>query len=496
MKIVKRIKTLPTLLRLHRLAGRFAQGHLESALILAIGAIIRIAGYTASSLWYDEAVSLYRAQLPFRAMLTNPAEFSGNLLWQLVLRPFVAASDALWCIRLPALLLGLGTLWLAWRLMVRLEFGRAESIAASCFIAFLPGLIWVAQDARQYALLSFLLLLAANFAVDGRWLGLFASCGLLTYTHLVAPAYVLGPVAMALYLHRKESGKIILAGAGAVLLWLPYLLWSLSLPLGDYPVGTFSILGLYYSLWMMLWVGTISRTNIGIFVLVITLSAAAGLIGRARRQRAVLLLLAIPFAAMLVESILIRNVMAYRPLSGILVPLGLWLGTALTPAFLHLGKKIKTGIGPIFLNSIKVLLVICWMGLLVWGMTHWEASARGGHLAEAAQTICGQWQPGDVVYYATMTVALPFDYYLGDKPAYLMDASMNQFLDPPGISKFAYKPLEEISHRRAWVIYPLADEFTPEIRLRLQQYTEGGSQVATLKFPQVGDILVFLVPHP
>ncbi|GEM_PF-1391092 len=467
-----------------------------AAAILLAGAILRAAGYTESALWYDEAMPLYRAGLPFWEMMTNQAEFSGNMLWEIILRPFVALNTATWSLRLPALLLGCGTLWLAFRLMRRLAFRGTERILSSVFIAFVPGLLWVAQDAKQYALLSFLLVLAANFAVDRRWPGLFAACGLLTYTHLVGPAYLLGPLAMALYLHPKDFKKIILIGLGALLAWLPYLLWSMRLPLGDYPLAPLSLVGLFYSLGMTLWFGSLPKTGWAYSGLLLVFSAVAMLFARERRQRAALILLAVPFCVILAESMALRNVMAYRPLSGLLFPLGLALGCHLAPSLGNvLPIPAKTArLGNTALNAWRGVLAFGWLLLLGWGLFGWDAAARGGRLDEAAQTIRSQWQEGDILYYGTITVALPFDYYLGDLPHYLMDADLNQFINPPDVSGFEAAPLEQIQYHRAWVISQYILEIPPAINQRLLDYTTGGALISTLEYPQFGPIQIFLVP--
>ena len=44
------------------------------------------------------------------------------------------------------------------------------------------------------------------------------------------------------------------------------------------------------------------------------------------------------------------------------------------------------------------------------------------------------------------------------------------------------------------MIYPVADEIPPNVSQRLLTYTEGGTQVAALEYPQMGETLVFLVP--
>ncbi|MCS7011142.1 MAG: hypothetical protein NZL98_07220, partial [Anaerolineales bacterium] len=308
-------------------------GEAFAALVLLAGAILRAAGYTRSAIWFDEAVPLYRASLPFWEMLHNRSEFSGNMLWEIILRPFVWLSRELWSLRLPALLCGMGTLWLAWRMMKRLSFSGKEMAFASVFIAFFPGLIWPAQDAKQYSLLTFLFLLAADFAVEARWLGLFATCGLLTYTHLVGPAYGIGALAMAWYLHPKELKRLLGIGAGMLLSWMPYLLWSLRLPIGHLQVGQISPASLLYSLGVLMWYTTLPKLGWAYSHLLIVFGSALALITKEKRQVALVLLLAATFGSMLFVSMTFRNVMIYRTMSGLLAPIGLFLGSSLAAEF-------------------------------------------------------------------------------------------------------------------------------------------------------------------
>ena len=147
--------------------------------ILALGAVIRILGTGSSALWYDESATLFRTGIPFLTLWVERSENSGDLLLELIERPLMALSHNLWLFRLPSMLAGLVSLWLVWKLMRRLDFSLPQQVLASTFVAFLPGLIWIAQDARVYGILALLILAALWFALESRWLGLLAVCGLM-----------------------------------------------------------------------------------------------------------------------------------------------------------------------------------------------------------------------------------------------------------------------------------------------------------------------------
>ena len=127
------------------------------------------------------------------------------------------AWGPLWLVRLPAFLFSVGAAWLAWEIA-----GHKQPILFTA-MALLPGLLWHAQDARAYALLSFLYLLAAWFAIKGRWLGLTAVCGLILYTHATGAAFVAGALALALFHHPRSWKKILLCGVLAAVSYIPWM---------------------------------------------------------------------------------------------------------------------------------------------------------------------------------------------------------------------------------------------------------------------------------
>ena len=136
-------------------------------ILLIAGAIWRIAGTGSAALWYDEAITLYRAtRVPFFELFTNHTDASGDLLLELLERPLMLINHSVWLLRLPSLLAGLAALWLAWKIMQEMQFTPRQQAFGALFAAFLPGLLWIGQDARSYGLLAALAWIPALIQIN------------------------------------------------------------------------------------------------------------------------------------------------------------------------------------------------------------------------------------------------------------------------------------------------------------------------------------------
>ena len=137
------------------------------ALILSLGAILRVVTIGSAALWYDEAISLYRSTIPFMQLFSNGTDQSGSLILDLLLRITTTFNHhSIILLRLPSLIAGMISLWLVWLLMKKLYFTLEQQIASSILIAFLPGLLWLGQDARPYGITACILLAALYFVLD------------------------------------------------------------------------------------------------------------------------------------------------------------------------------------------------------------------------------------------------------------------------------------------------------------------------------------------
>ena len=456
-------------------------------LLLAIGIFYRIYGYGDSAIWFDEAMSVYRAKLPLFKMLAERSEFSGNLLWEMAIRPFVMISDSVWVFRIPALVFGCAGLFVAWKIMVALDFSSAEKSFSMALIAFTPSMIWMSQDARQYSLLTFLYLLSCYFALKANWLAFFAASALTCFTHFVGPAYAVGAGILALYCFPKAWKKIVFATTGAILCWAPWLIYRVKLiPFGDALVPEFN----YWRL-VRAFVDAVSMLNLKtelaqafllIFILGISIVVSVSLMKR--RYIPTLILFLGPLLILIIVSVVIRNVIVYRTLMPLVIPFLLWTGVTLAD-----NRSIRP-------RAIGHVFVIVWCVLLVMGILKWNPNTRGGYIDRAATYIRQNWSPGDIIFYGTATTAMPFDYYLNDKPHFLMDGNMNVNLTPEHMTIYHFASLENLDYQRAWVIYPL-DGYMEENQLqRLERYTLGGYLITTIQAPQFANIFVYLVDKP
>ena len=448
------------------------------ALFLISGALIRIATLGSAAIWYDEAVTLYRTTIPLWQLFTNQSENSGDLLLELVLRPIMAFDPhSLILLRLPALLAGLISLWLVWLLMQRLEFSLTQQLITAALVAYLPGLLWMGQDGRPYGLLACLFLAALWFALDGRWMGVLACCGLFPYCHSTGAVYALGVLGVALYLRPREWRQALLCGMSIGLVWLPALARivisneSLAYAWGSTP--SFEIWAI--SAYVAFWTNTaVVQFFFAATVLAITLPLI--LSGIKDHGRIIPLMgWAIPLLGLMLFS-LHRNVIIYRTLIPLLFPFALWLGW-------ELGAIAR----PVWLRHTLSFL---WAVALLVGFLAWHPADRGGELDLVAAQIRSQWRTGDQLVYATSTVGLPFQYYLGDLPHTWLDIAKDPMMDVPGIPRTS--PGCPGGCKRSWVIIPEERYLiTPTEWTSLKAYMQGGL-IYSVHYMQCATIDVYL----
>jgi hypothetical protein len=294
-------------------------------IFLLFGATLRIATLGAAAIWYDEAVTLYRTTIPFMQLFSNRSENSGDLLLELILRLIMPiAPRSLWLLRLPALLAGLISLWLVWKLMQRLQFSLGQQLITAALVAFMPGLLWQGQDGRPYGLLACLFLAALWFALEGGWRGLLACCGLMVYCHSTGAVCALAALAIALYLHSGKWRQVLLCGLLISLACIPTLIRIIQngewLAYAWGPDSTFEIwaVSAYVAFWMSV---EVYQFFFAATVLALTLPLLFS--GYSDFSRVIpALAWMIPLIGMMLFS-LHRNVIIYRTLIPLLFPCSL-----------------------------------------------------------------------------------------------------------------------------------------------------------------------------
>ena len=453
-------------------------------IIIFFGVFIRVYGYGSSAIRYDEAVSLNRATTPFIQYLIDQQIFSNLILWELILRLVAKISQSLWIIRIPSVIFGILALYLVWKIITNLGFSNVQIIFTMIIVALCPGIIWMAADARPYGLLITLYLLSILYIQEKKWLGLFATSSLTLYTHAIGPCFGLGALVFALVKYPKNWKRILAIGAGVVLTWLPWFLLYINIKPAPNFIYSFwldplTIDRFLTNLYLAYFVRDLNWLIILVFLLTIILTIVLAVVNTVRQPKDTFLIFFIPFSIILFESIFFRNTLFWRTLLPFIIPFAIFIGQSLI-------FKLEK-----YLEWTAFLL---WVTLSIVGILGWNPTNRGGEVDTAADYIRNNWQEGDILYYATATVALPFDYYLSEKPKYILDGQSNVNLTPPTLYGYKFKSLQEIAFNRAWVIYP-NDRILPQDQAnRLISYIKPGEFISKLNIFESADILIYLIP--
>ncbi len=199
--------------------------------ILILATILRLITLN-QSLWFDEANNVLSAKnLSFWHFVTGyplgdfhpPGYFA--LLW--VWSHLFGFSEI--AVRLPSVLLGLGTIYLTY-LLGRELFSRRVGVLAAFFIAIGPLDVYYSQEARMYSLAAFAVTLSFYFlhkllSGQKRWLPVYIfSIGLVLYSDYVAYFALVSQAAFILILARERWKRVIIGWLGGFLLLFPWLL--------------------------------------------------------------------------------------------------------------------------------------------------------------------------------------------------------------------------------------------------------------------------------
>ncbi len=213
-------------------------------LILLLALIVRVLGITSRPIWYDEAFAIFFSEKGPAAMLqgTLAPDLSGaaadihplayyTMLWGWM----KVFGESLVSVRMLSILFGILSVLVAYFLLRAMFNHPRLALLGALGVALSPFQVHYSQEIRMYALLT-LALAGATFALwqglntrQRRWWMLFALCAALAeYTQNLAAFYLLPLALTPLLMRRWDKVKMMaLAGAGALLLYLP---WLLQLP--------------------------------------------------------------------------------------------------------------------------------------------------------------------------------------------------------------------------------------------------------------------------
>ena len=210
------------------------------ALILLIAAVLRFSNLDRT-IWLDEAVSWVQASAPsFLEMLKATARDNypplHNAILYITIKLF---GDSEVAMRIPSALLGIGTVYLLYRLG-ELLWDRTTGLIAALLLAVSGFHVWYSGEVRMYALLAFtstLFILMAVLAMRRpNWMtlgGCAAAGTALLYSHLYGTFLFIGVNALVLVmLMTRASGVHVRLGSWMVsqaLAFLPFAPWAIIL---------------------------------------------------------------------------------------------------------------------------------------------------------------------------------------------------------------------------------------------------------------------------
>lgn len=209
--------------------------------VLVLAALVRLPGYADEAPWADECTTALWASLP-AAQLAEQLRTDCQLPLYYVAQAAVtrALGDDPWALRLLSILAGLASVALAHRLGTR-SLSPGAGWLAAFLLAVSPMHVHYSREARNYALLVFLVLVSL-WAVErllarpGPLTGLVAglSFAALAYTHGVAPLLI-APLAVAAVLPAawgRDRPSLIAWAVAALTALLAHAPW-LSVSLGQ-----------------------------------------------------------------------------------------------------------------------------------------------------------------------------------------------------------------------------------------------------------------------
>lgn len=203
---------------------------------LGLAAIVRLVGLTKASIWHDEGYTMMLAPMPLAEIIERTARDVHPPLYYLKLHVWMSlfGSSEL-SARGFSLVLGVATVAIVY-LLVRQLVTEAAARLAAIFVAIGPFAVRYSQEARMYAMASFLITLSTYALVKAlksnswNWWGLYGlSIAAALYTHYYAVFVI--PIHLGYaWWHYGNLRKLLsnlrwwaanLLGAGLFALWLP-----------------------------------------------------------------------------------------------------------------------------------------------------------------------------------------------------------------------------------------------------------------------------------
>jgi hypothetical protein len=228
-----------------------AHFNLAAILMLTSGFLIRLRAAWGTFLNPDEALHYLLAnqsswRLAYRASLTN----AHPPLLTFVLYFWRALGDSEFVLRLPSVIAGTAFCWIVFKWLTRI-FGQTTGFIGLMLVTFLPPIVGLAAEVRQYALLLFFLastayLLERALAENSASMMLASAMSLclamLAHYSAILFASAIGVYSLLRMITRRPAGRLwadwIVGQTGALALFAFLYITHISRLKGDYAAGT------------------------------------------------------------------------------------------------------------------------------------------------------------------------------------------------------------------------------------------------------------------
>lgn len=447
-------------------------------LLVCIGSVLRAWHLGAAALWYDETNTAWMATIPAVRMLlatagdVHPPGYLA-IMWVWVRLVGVNA----WSFRIPSLIFSIMALFAARRLMDLLPLSPRAILVSTALLALLPFQIYYGQEARMYALLELLVILAYTAALERRWAWLAAWNAALIWTHNYGAFYALTSslLALAVILRdvdglpakywrwglRQDLAPMLGYNLLALLSYLPWA-GALAGQMAAVKAGWWQVpttAGAFLSSWHMLFwqyalppyldlLGALVAFGLIGLAVYVALKACheAGTSWRLAWRPGVLLglTLAVPAMALGIELVY-RPIWLWRSLIGASVTLYMLISWALD----RIGQLERR-------MALAALAPLMAVGI-VWYYPFTDATK--GDRYEVIQTIAGLYRPGDVILHMDISTysGFYFTFPIRGAPQYLyppqpgtLGSLSQQTLDALQVP---IADLDQVPWRRAWIVW-------------------------------------------
>lgn len=295
-------------------------------ILIYAGIILRLVFIWKAELWYDENFTLLVTRLPFDRMMDAIQGDVHPPLWYWIIWPLAHLGGPGWLLRLPAALFSIANMFLFAGILQKFNFTRNTQIAALLWMVISPSMVYYAQEARMYSLLTFWVLLAVYaLLLDKWWQWIIVS---LAFTGMIYTQnygfFYLASISIFSMLLKKTDWYMI--GAAALCACMAYIPWaSIILNQAQSISGNYWITGtnftaiLFYVFRVFFVKGLPVSWELPAVALLyagFTLAIYYMIRTRSRYTVQLLILAFLPAVLSWIASVLVMPVMLHRPLIG------------------------------------------------------------------------------------------------------------------------------------------------------------------------------------